>query len=109
VGRGRVDPAPSAPINSDPKGGRKKREEEVVENGEGNREREKPTVLREKQPKQYKPKTGDIDRETERDRRGEGRERTEEVNRRGKKTPTGVSTQRRRSAAAVTRLWSYLK
>jgi hypothetical protein len=41
MGRGRVDPAPPAPINSDPKGGRKKREEEVVENGEGNRERDR--------------------------------------------------------------------
>jgi len=41
MGRGRVDPAPPAPINSDPKG--RRREEENGRKG-GEIEREKPTV-----------------------------------------------------------------
>jgi hypothetical protein len=41
MGRGRVDPAPPVPINSDPKGRRK--EERTAANEERNRKREKPT------------------------------------------------------------------
>jgi len=41
MGRGRVDPVPPAPINSDPKG--RKRGGKTAENREGNRERERET------------------------------------------------------------------
>jgi len=45
MGRGRVDPSPPAPINSDPKG--RRRREKTAENGEGNREKETNSVDRE--------------------------------------------------------------
>jgi hypothetical protein len=54
MGQGRVDPAPPVPINSDPKerkrGGKRRRRKGQKTGRET--EREKPTVLREKEPKQ---------------------------------------------------------
>jgi hypothetical protein len=65
MGRGRVDPASPASINSDPKGRKRRgrndkkrggkpreRERESEREREREREREKPIVLREKRPKQ---------------------------------------------------------
>jgi len=75
MGRGRVDPAPPAPINSDPKErkrGGKKEGENDSKRGEKPKERETDRE-REEQPKQRNQKTRDIDKETERDNRGEGR------------------------------------
>jgi hypothetical protein len=64
---------------------RKEKKRNTGENREGNRERETDSVEREMTETVETKKTGDIDRETERDRRGEGRKRTEEVNRWGRR------------------------
>ena len=72
---GEGQPRSPCPYKYHPNQGKKKGEEKR-KNGkkqEGNREREKPIVLREKQPKLRNTKTGDINWETERDKWGEGR------------------------------------
>jgi len=77
MGRGRVDPAPPAPINSDPKG--RRRREKTAENGEGNRERETNSVEREGTETVETENRGN----QQRDRERQTEKRTERVNRSG--------------------------
>ena len=103
MGRGRVNLAPPAPINSTQTMG-KKREWKNDRKREGNRERERETDSVERETtKTEKHKNrgyrlGNLERQTGRRNKRNRRDKSA-----GKKTPTGVSTQWRRSATTVTR------
>ena len=99
MGWDKVDPAPSALIIP-PERRREKKEEGKNGSKRGGKlreKREKPTERERGTTETIKTKkTEDIDRETERNSRGEGRKRTKGINRQGKRTLIGISTQRKR-------------
>ena len=90
MGQGRSrSPAPINTVRVQKKEGegqkeKKERRERQQTGRETERERNRPRE-REEQPKQRNQKTGDIDKETERDSRGEGRKRIKRKNRQGRK------------------------
>jgi len=99
MGRGRVVPAPPAPINTvrvqkKGEGGQKKRKKErTAANGERNRKREKPTERERGTTEIEKPKNQGYRQGNQERQSGRRKKKDKKEKPAGKETPTGVSTE----------------
>jgi hypothetical protein len=87
MGRGRVDPAPPAPINSDPRG-EKKGGENGSKRGEKPTEREREEQSKQRNQKNQGYRQGNRDRQSGRRKKKDKKEKPAR-----KETPTGVSAE----------------